>query len=179
MTQMNIIGHPAIFFDRDGVLNIDRGYVYKQADFTWVKGAKEALKLVASKGFLSIVVTNQSGIARGYYSLSDMHDLHEWMRGEASQSGGRIDDFYFCPFHDEGEVSEYVVSDHPDRKPNPGMILRAAADHNIDLSRSLLIGDKQTDIEAARRAGVQSILFKDGDLLHTLSDWFKRQGCSR
>jgi D-glycero-D-manno-heptose 1,7-bisphosphate phosphatase len=175
MTQINPIAQPAIFFDRDGVLNVDRGYVYRRDDFTWVQGAKEALKLVASKGFLSIVVTNQSGIARGYYSLSDMQSLHEWMRSDVSASGGCIDDFYFCPYHDEGAVSQYVIPDHPDRKPNPGMILRAAADHNVNLSRSLLIGDKQSDIEAAKRAGVASILFNGGDLHHTLSNWFKLQ----
>lgn len=172
MNKTGTIKRRAIFFDRDGVLNVDRGYVSKIEDFVWVDGAREALKLVAAKGFLSIVVTNQSGIARGYYTLSDMHRLHEWMRSDLSTINAKIDDFYFCPYHNEGSVLEYVVEDHPDRKPNPGMILKAAEDHNIDLSSSLLIGDKPSDIEAAGRAGLNAILFHGGNLYHIVSDWF-------
>lgn len=164
----------AVFFDRDGVLNIDRGYVYKKEDFVWVCGAVEALILAESMGFLSIVVTNQSGIARSFYTLEDMHRLHDWMRDEATRHGAKIDDFYFCPYNNEGTDPDYVIFDHPDRKPNPGMILRAAADHNIDLSSSLMIGDKHSDIEAARRAGVRSILFNGGNLYQTLKDWYKK-----
>jgi D-glycero-D-manno-heptose 1,7-bisphosphate phosphatase len=166
---------PAIFFDRDGVLNIDRGYVYKKEDFEWVKGAREALSYVTARGYLSIVVTNQSGIARGFYTISDMRRLHDWMREEALRDQATINDFYFCPYHSEGTRAEYVTSDHPDRKPNPGMILRAARDYNIDLTRSLLIGDKPTDIEAAKRAGVQSILFNGEDLFLTIRDWMNAQ----
>lgn len=163
---------PAIFFDRDGVLNIDKGYVYRIEDFVWVEGAKEALKLVESQGYLSIVVTNQSGIARGYYTISDMQKLHDWMKSDVAQFGGKIDDFYFCPYFKEGIESEFVAADHPDRKPNPGMLLRAADDYNIDLKSSLMIGDKQSDIEAANRAGIKSILFNNGNLYQTLFDWF-------
>lgn len=167
--------HSAIFFDRDGVLNIDRGYVYKREDFHWVTGALDALKLVADRGFLSIVVTNQSGIARGYYSLDDMRRLHDWMRSEVARHGAKIDEFYYCPYHSEGNDPSYVVPDHPDRKPNPGMLLRAASDHNIDLATSLLVGDKQSDMEAASRAGVKSILFNGDNLYETLIDWFDKQ----
>ena len=178
MSPLGLCSPPAIFFDRDGVLNLDNGYVYRKEDFIWVQGAKDALRLTASKHYLSIVITNQSGIARGYYSIADMQKLHEWIQSEVYKYGGCIDDIYYCPFHDEGIVGQYVISDHPDRKPNPGMILRAACDYNIDLRRSLMIGDKPTDIEAARRAGVESLLFSGGDLHETLLDWFARQNGS-
>jgi D,D-heptose 1,7-bisphosphate phosphatase len=164
----------AIFFDRDGVLNVDNGYVFRKEEFAWMPGAREALKLVTSKGYLSFVVTNQSGIARGLYTMSDVNDLHEWMRKDISKYNARIDEFYICPYHSEGNVLEYVIADHPDRKPNPGMILRAVRDHNIDLSVSLLIGDKITDIEAADRVGLSSILFNGGNLHQTLSQWFRK-----
>ena len=176
MNTIPLPKRPAIFFDRDGVLNIDKGYVSRREDFVWVDGARQALALARSKEYLSIVVTNQSGIARGLYTLDDMHHLHEWMQEDASQFSAKIDAFYFCPFHNEGSVLEFVVRDHPDRKPNPGMILRAAQDFNIDLKASLLIGDKETDLKAAERAGVRSILFEGGNLYQTLQDWFDAQG---
>lgn len=166
---------PAIFFDRDGVLNIDRGYVYKKEDFVWVDGAREALELACAQGYLTIVVTNQSGIARGFYTLDDMHHLHDWMTHDILAFNAHIDAIYFCPYHSEGSVAEYIVADHPDRKPNPGMILRAAQEYNIDLGASLLIGDKPTDLVAADRAGVHSIFFEGGNLYQTLKDWFDDQ----
>lgn len=162
---------PAIFFDRDGVLNIDKGYVFRINDFEWVDGAKEALKLARMNKYLSIIVTNQSGIARGYYNIDDMNQLHNWMRQQAAEFGALIDDIYYCPYHSVGNQLEYIHLDHPDRKPNPGMILRAIEDHNIDLKSSVLIGDKDTDIEAARRAGLKSILFDGNNLYETLKHW--------
>lgn len=165
----------AIFFDRDGVLNVDRGYVYKIEDFVWINGAKEALKLSHEAGYLNIVVTNQSGIARGYYSIEDMFHLHDWMQSELSNSGGKIDGFYYCPYHDDGALPEFSCGNHIDRKPNPGMILRAAADFNIDLSKSFLIGDKQTDMLAAQRAGVEAALFDGGNLYENILSWINNQ----
>lgn len=162
----------AVFFDRDGVLNEDKGYVYRKEDFIWIKGAKEALALAKSKGFLSIVITNQSGICRGYYDINEMHLLHLWMKQQALEYGAKIDDIYFCPYHSEGQVQQYIFPNHPDRKPNPGMIIRAAKDYNIDLTRSLLIGDQQSDIDAANNAGLRSILFDGSDLYQTLDRWF-------
>jgi D-glycero-D-manno-heptose 1,7-bisphosphate phosphatase len=178
MTIITTHASPAIFFDRDGVLNIDKGYVFRKEDFVWVEGAREAIGLACSKGYSTFVVTNQSGIARGYYTLEDMHRLHDWMTHEIMSFNAHIDGFYFCPYHSDGSITEYVVADHPDRKPNPGMILRAAQEHNIDLSASLLIGDKLSDIEAADRAGIPSILFEGGNLYQTLSDWFDAQPLS-
>ena len=162
---------PAIFFDRDGVLNIDKKYLYKKDDFEWIDGAKDTIKHAQTEGFLTIVVTNQSGIARGYYTVDEMHQLHDWMQQELVTLNTRIDAFYYCPFNDSGVISKYVFANHPDRKPNPGMITRAVRDFNIDLSGSLLIGDKHTDIEAADRLGLQSILFTGGNLHEIFIKW--------
>lgn len=173
MSNFAAIKKPAIFFDRDGVLNLDKGYVFRVDDFIWMDGALDALKLSSLKGYLTIVVTNQSGIARGYYDVSDVDSLHQWMSTEAEKVDAKIDDFYYCPYHKFGIVEKFISPNHPDRKPNPGMILKAAVDHNIDLNRSLLIGDKSSDMEAARNAGVESIFFTGENLYKTLHDWFK------
>jgi len=154
----------AIFFDRDGVLNEDRGYVYRIADFAWIEGAREAIGLVNSAGLRAIVVTNQSGVARGYYGEDDVRALHDWMGRDLAATGACIDAFYYCPYHDIGVVAHYVVADHPDRKPNPGMILRAVGDFGLAPARSLIIGDKPSDLEAGRRAGVRGLLFAGGSL---------------
>lgn len=166
----------AIFFDRDGVLNVDKGYVYRLDDFIWIDGAIEAIKLARSLGFLAIVVTNQSGIARGLYTIEDMNRLHQWMNEELKKSGTGIDKYYYCPYHDEGVISEFVVPNHPDRKPNPGMILRAIKEFSIERSSSVLIGDKISDIEAANRASVASVLFKGENLENTVAEWCRGHG---
>ena len=166
----------AIFFDRDGVLNIDKGYVFRPADFTWVIGAKEAIKLANEQGFKTFVVTNQSGIARGLYTVEDMHALHDWMQRELVEIGGKIDRFYYCPYHDIGEVPQYLVPNHPDRKPNPGMVLRAIEDFKIDAASSLLIGDKLSDIEAAKSANVEGLMFEGGNLRECLENWLIGRG---
>lgn len=155
---------PAAFLDRDGVLNIDHGYVSRRADFTWVAGAVEAVRLLNRAGFAVIVVTNQSGIARGLYSEADMHALHAYMSEALASAGAHIDAYYYCPFHPQAVDERYRAADHADRKPNPGMILRAAADLSLDLGASFLIGDRDSDIEAARRAGIPGYLFDGGDL---------------
>ena len=165
----------AIFFDRDGVLNVDKAYVYRSQDFEWVEGAREAIKLANDLGFKTFVVTNQSGIARGCYTLNDMHALHNWMQHELSLSGARIDHFYFCPYHEVGEVAEYVVPNHPDRKPNPGMILRAIEEFDLSPRHSLLIGDKASDMEAARCAGVSGLLYQGGSVLELVQHWISQQ----
>ena len=166
----------AIFFDRDGVLNIDKGYVFRSSDFIWIEGAKEAIKLANDNGFKTFVVTNQSGIARGFYTLEDMQALHDWMQQELALIGARIDRFYYCPYHEVGDVEAYVIQNHPDRKPNPGMLVRAINDFQIDPEESLLIGDKSSDIEAAELVGVEPILFKGGDLFKILRDWLLVRG---
>ncbi|MCW2387639.1 D-glycero-D-manno-heptose 1,7-bisphosphate phosphatase [Sphingobium sp. B11D3B] len=159
----------AVFFDRDGVLNEDVGYLHKAEDFRWIEGARDALKLVQDHGLLSIVVTNQSGVGRGYYTLDDVAALHRWMTSDLSKDGISITAFYACPYHEEATVPEYRIADHPDRKPNPGMIQRAIADWKIDRGKSVMIGDKQSDMVAAQSAGVTGALFGGGNLMDFLA----------
>jgi D-glycero-D-manno-heptose 1,7-bisphosphate phosphatase len=161
---------PALFLDRDGVLNEDHGYVSRWEDFSWIPGAKDAVAAFNQAGWLVIVVTNQSGVGRGYYTEADMHALHQRMAEELAAAGGRIDGFYFAPHHPEAAAESYRHPDPPDRKPNPGMILRALADWPIDAARSVLVGDKASDMEAAKRAGIRGLRFKGGDLRAFLVD---------
>jgi len=155
---------PALFLDRDGVLNVDQGYVHRWADFRWIPGAREAVAAANRAGWLVIVVTNQSGVGRGYYTEAEMHALHERMAQDLAALGAHVDAVYFCPHHPDAPEDRYRHPDPPDRKPNPGMLLRALADFPIDRDRSLLVGDKASDMEAARRAGVQALRFRGGDL---------------
>lgn len=154
----------AAILDRDGVLNVDHGYVGELARLEWVPGAIAAVKRLNDAGLLVIVATNQSGVARGMFTLADVEAVHEQMRSDLASAGARIDAFYVCPFLADAPVVAFAHDDHPDRKPNPGMILRALADWDIDPARALLIGDNDRDLEAARRAGVKGVLFEGGDL---------------
>ncbi|WP_309604296.1 HAD family hydrolase [Phenylobacterium sp.] len=161
---------PALFLDRDGVLNEDRGYVSRWEDFRWIPGAREAVAAFNRAGWLVIVVTNQSGVGRGFYTEAAMHDLHARMRGDLATVGARIDAFYHAPHHPDAALDAYRHPDPPDRKPNPGMILRALSDWPIDRDASLLVGDKPSDLEAALRAGIRGVLFDGGDLMRFLED---------
>lgn len=155
---------PALFLDRDGVLNVDHGYVSRWEDFQWIDGAKAAICAFNRAGWLVFVVTNQSGVGRGYYTEADMHALHARMREDLAEAGGRIDAIYFAPQHPQAQVETYRHPDPPDRKPNPGMLLKAFAEWPVDRERSLMVGDKPADLEAARRAGVRGLLFEGGNL---------------
>ncbi|HEY2359071.1 MAG TPA: HAD family hydrolase [Phenylobacterium sp.] len=155
---------PALFLDRDGVLNEDQGYVHRWEDFHWIEGAREAVAAFNQAGWLVIVVTNQSGVGRGFYSEADMHALHARMAEDLAKAGARIDAFYYAPQHPEASLEAYRHPDPPDRKPNPGMILRALSEWPIDKAGSILVGDKPSDLEAALRAGVRAVLFSGGDL---------------
>ncbi|MFI4965511.1 MAG: D-glycero-alpha-D-manno-heptose-1,7-bisphosphate 7-phosphatase [Caulobacterales bacterium] len=161
---------PALFLDRDGVLNEDRGYVSRWEDFRWISGAREAVAAFNRAGWLVIVVTNQSGVGRGFYSEADVHALHARMAEDLSKAGGHIDAFYHAPQHPEAPLDAYRHPDPPDRKPNPGMILRALGEWPIDKAASVLVGDKPSDLEAALRAGVRGVLFSGGDLAQFLAD---------
>lgn len=155
---------PVVFFDRDGVLNHDEGYTYRINDFKWIFGAINAIKRCNDRGWFVIVVTNQSGIARGFYDESAVEDLHEWMQEELKTKGAHIDAFYYCPHHPEGVITEFSISCGC-RKPEPGMLIKALSEWPIDISRSALIGDKQSDIDAASRVGIRGMLYQGQDLL--------------
>lgn len=154
---------PAVFFDRDGVLNQDIGYLFESHRLIWIDGAREAVKAVNDMGYFAFVVTNQSGVARGLYEEAQVRALHDWMAAELAQIGAHIDAFEYCPFHPDGIVERYrQVS--PRRKPAPGMIIDLLERFPVDLERSLLIGDQPTDLEAAGAAGVKGHLFSGPNL---------------
>jgi D-glycero-D-manno-heptose 1,7-bisphosphate phosphatase len=155
---------PAAFFDRDGVFNVDHGYTHKVEDLAWIAGGPQAVRRLNDLGYLVILVTNQSGIGRGYYDEAAMHAVHDALKAHLAQAGGRIDAIYFAPHHEDAAIERYRHPNPPDRKPNPGMLLRAMRDFAIDRDASFLIGDKQSDLEAARRAGVRGYLFDGVDL---------------
>jgi len=144
---------PAVFLDRDGVINRDGGHVHKVEEFRFIDGAFDACREMSKAGYRLIVITNQAGIARGYYTEDDFHHLTKWMLDEFRQQGVEIDGVYYCPHHPQHGVGAYRRSCDC-RKPAPAMILRAAEEHSLDLRRSILVGDKATDIEAGRAAGV-------------------------
>lgn len=131
---------PALFLDRDGVLNEDRGYTHKIADLAWIPGAIATVRKANDMGVIVCVVTNQAGIARGIYTMADAEAFHAAMAAELAREGAHIDAFYLCPFHPEAAIEAYRHPDHADRKPNPGMILKALSEWPIDPARSLLIG---------------------------------------
>ena len=144
---------PAAFIDRDGVLNVDHGYVFRVQDFQWLPGAIDALGQLQRAGYALVVITNQSGVARGLYTLDDVERLHVHLRAELQAHGVQLTGIYACPHHPDGVVHEYRLN-CACRKPLPGMIEQAARDHGLDLAASCLFGDKASDIEAGRRAGV-------------------------
>lgn len=154
---------PAAFLDRDGVLNVDIGYAFRPADLRLMPGAGEAVARLNAAGYLVFVVTNQSGIARGLYTLEQAQAFNTALALALSAHGGHVDRFYLAPFHPEGSVADDGF-DPFDRKPNPGMILRAFEDWPVDRARSFLIGDKDTDLEAARRAALPGHLYAGGNL---------------
>ena len=154
---------PAAFVDRDGVLNDDVGYAHRPDQIKWTPGAFAAVKALNDAGSYVFVITNQAGVARGYYPLAQVDVLHSWMADEMAAHGAHIDAFVYCPFHAEGVVAAFTqASDR--RKPAPGMVLDLLEDWPIVKETSLLIGDKALDIDTAKAAGIASHLFTGGDL---------------
>lgn len=154
---------PAVFFDRDGVLNHDSGYTFEASKLQWIEGAREAVKAVNDAGWFAFVVTNQSGVARGFYEESHVHALHRWMSDEMAAVGAHIDAFEYCPDHPDGTVEQYRRLNHR-RKPGPGMITDLLGRFPVSAEASVLIGDKPSDLDAARAAGIAGHLFPGGDL---------------
>ena len=144
---------PALFLDRDGVINIEKNYVHRIGDFEFVDGIFGLCRHAMDADMAIVVITNQAGIGRGYYTEEQFWALTDWMCAQFSEQGIKIDAVYFCPFHPEGGIGSYRCDSY-DRKPNPGMILRAQADLSLDLGQSILVGDKASDIMAARAAGI-------------------------
>ena len=151
----------ALFLDRDGVLNEEVGYLYRPEDVRWVNGAFGLCRTAQDLGYRLIVVTNQSGIARGLYSEIDFQTLMHWMEQELERERVSLTGVYYCPFHPEHGVGQYR-REHEDRKPGPGMLLRAAREHGLDLARSVMVGDRCSDVGAANAAGLRKAFLLRG-----------------
>ncbi len=147
---------PAVFLDRDGTLNEEKDYLFRREDWAWLPHAEDSLRSLKAAGYLLIVVSNQSGIARGYYTEQDVHELHDWVNTTLLDETNRIDAYYFCPHHPD-------FSGKCDcRKPQAGLLLRAAEALHIDLSHSWILGDKCSDIEAGLAVGCRAVLLRTG-----------------
>ncbi len=180
---------PALFLDRDGVINEEVGYLFRPEEVRWVEGIFPLIRTARRLGYRVVVVTNQSGIARGLYTTEDFGALMHWLKVEIQAHGGDLDAVYHCPFHPVHGVGSWK-REHRDRKPGPGMLLRAAHDLVLDLSRSVLVGDRCTDIAAAHAAGLRMAFLKRGTeagncngatAVHALSEveaWLLRQARS-
>jgi D,D-heptose 1,7-bisphosphate phosphatase len=158
-----------VFFDRDGVLNKDTGYVHKSKDFIWLNGAKKAIKYLNNNNYKIIIITNQSGIGRGYYKEKNVVALHRWINKDLKKIKAKIDDFYFCPFHYKNGIGKYKKRSF-DRKPNPGMIFKAIKKWNVNKERSFMVGDSLNDKIAAKRANIKFFYKKNYSLLKQIKE---------
>jgi D-glycero-D-manno-heptose 1,7-bisphosphate phosphatase len=156
---------PAAFLDRDGVINVDHGYTHRPERLEFTPTAIEAIRLLNAANYHVLVVTNQSGVARGLYGIAEVEAFHAHMNAALADAGAHIDAFYYCPYHPAGTISEFAI-EHEDRKPGAGMIHRAMRDWNVRIEGSFLIGDKPSDAESAAAAGIPSLLIPSntGDL---------------
>lgn len=150
----------AAFLDRDGTINKEKDYLYRIDEFEFIPGAPEAVRLLNEAGFLVVVVSNQSGVGRGYYNEDDVEILHRHIAAELAASGARVDAWFYCPHHPRGRGSYSLACRC--RKPLPGMLLEAAGRYDIDLAASVMIGDKLVDMEAGMAAGCRTILVRTG-----------------
>ena len=160
-----------LFLDRDGVINVDVGYLSDPAQLKFIPGAIDAMKEAQTRGYDIIVVTNQSGVARGYYTEEDVQALHAEMSRRLEAEGVHILAYYYCPHHPEGTVEAYKkVCDC--RKPNPGMLTKAIEEWNVDVDGSFLVGDKPSDVEAAESIGMRAYPFEEENLMTFLTPIF-------
>lgn len=159
----------AVFFDRDGTLNVDIHYLHRPQDFLWTPEAREAIKYVNDKGFLAILITNQSGVARGYYPEHAVRDLYGWMNGELAKIGAHLDALYYCPHHPEARLPQYRKT-CTCRKPATGLIDAACARFSIDRSKSYFVGDSDSDMLCAQNAGLIGLRYEGGSLLELVAN---------
>lgn len=164
---------PALFLDRDGVLNHDDGYVGSTERFRWIDGAIDAVRLANDMGYYVFMVTNQAGVARGYYPVENVALLFDWMNAQLRLRGAHIDDWRFCPYHPDGMIEKYRRH-HPWRKPEPGMLLDLVQHWDIDITASLLVGDQDTDLDAARAARITAHKFTGGNLREFVAPYLVR-----
>ncbi len=157
------VHRPAVFLDRDGTLNVDSGYVHSTRDFQWLPGAIEAVRRLNDAGVYVFVVTNQAGVAHGFYGETDVVALHHWMQSVLRDHAAHVDDFRFCPYHAEASIEMYRRDDFW-RKPKPGMLVDLMQQWSVDVSRSVIIGDKNSDVEAGEAVGIRGIRL-DGESL--------------
>ncbi len=152
---------PAVFIDRDGTVNEQMGYINHPSRFRLLPGAAEAIGLLNENHLLAIIVSNQSGVARGYFPMTLVHKIHALMQERLEEKGARLDGIFFCPHHPRGTVPNFAKACDC-RKPQTGLIAKACGTFDIDMSRSYLIGDRCLDIETAERAGLKGILVETG-----------------
>lgn len=152
---------PALFLDRDGVVNHEIGYLIRPEDVAWVPGIFSLCRTARELGYRLVIVTNQAGIARGFYTEQQYHELMQWMRAEFQLEGIHFDGIYHCPYHPVHGVGQWK-REHEDRKPGAGMLRRAAFDLHLDLTRSILIGDRCSDIAAANTASLRQAFLLEG-----------------
>jgi D,D-heptose 1,7-bisphosphate phosphatase len=161
----------ALLLDRDGTLNVDRGWVHRPEDFTWVDGAPEAIRWANDREILVLVITNQAGIARGYYTEEDFRAFTAWIGDELAVRGAHIDATYYCPHHPTEGFGEYRRECRC-RKPAPGLIERARSEWGFDPDQSVMIGDAEHDMKAAAAAGIRAVRFSGGNLLACVKQAF-------
>lgn len=160
----------AAFLDRDGVINVDYAYVHRRENFHFIPGALEGAAELVRKGYQPVIVTNQSGIGRGKYSIEEFRELSFWLAGVFERHNAPLSALYFCPHHPTHAFAPYL-KDCDCRKPNPGMLFQAAQDLNIDLTQSVLIGDKPSDIQAAKAAGLSEAVLVQSDGTKPLTEY--------
>ena len=169
----------ALFLDRDGIVNIDKHYVFKKDDFCFIDGIFRLVANAKDFNYKVIIITNQSGIGRGIFSEKQFLDLNTWMLNEFSNNSAPIDDVYFCPNHPKKGIGKYKISDGR-RKPESGMFFEASKDHDLDLSRSIMVGDKVSDMKAAEKSGIRKLFlysdkvkYKNSVIIKKLDDVIK------
>lgn len=159
----------AIFLDRDGTINKEVNYLFRPQDFQFITGSVDAIKIFHRLGYLVIVITNQAGVAKGYYSENDVNLLHKYIDGLLKNEGTFVDAYYYCPHHPNGNKTKYAI-DCNCRKPKTSMIEKAVEKFNIDLGESIIVGDKEIDVLTGKNAGIGlKILVRSGHKINEIN----------